>query len=311
MIKVLEGQITFGGMHDALEAVARHKNIKHGVLRVTSNSCSGLLGVFCGRFITGAMLSLTGEAGLPALRELLSAKDGSFALLDVSDEPINELNQSLGVDIAAVLASVDFSLDSIPVSEESLIGLTSTDGEEVRLIDTTAEDEIVPPEELTPERVNTTFQRITSLSEHLKAEESAPPAPPLNDELFYDQPPEWERRQERLPSPIEITSEGGAPEPQTFRPPSMDEPTRAPAANRPREERIADGGNYAVVFDAAPPEPKFKTNDEFKRLKDWRARSQMIVMTLWALIFIGLAAAIVAYGPQLAQIVSGVVPKQK
>lgn len=310
MIKVLEGQITFGGMHDALEAVARHKNIKHGVLRVTSNSCSGLLGVFCGRFITGAMLSLTGEAGLPALRELLSAKDGSFALLDVSDEPITELNQSLGVDLAAVLASVDFSLDSIPVSEESLIGLTST-GEEVRLIDTSAVEDIVPPEDLTPERVNSTFQRITSLSEHLKAEELSPPAPSLSDDQFYDQPPEWERRQERLPSPIEISTEGGKSEQQTFASPPVDEPSPMPVPNRPREERHADGGNYAVVFDAAPPEPKFKTNDEFKRLKDWRAKGQMIMMTLWALVFIGLAAAIVAYGPQLAQIVSGVVPKQK
>jgi hypothetical protein len=333
MRKILEGQISFGGMQDALEAVVRHKNVKNGVLSVTSNSCSGLMGVFCGRFITGAMLTLSGEVGLPALRQLLSAKDGAFALLDMSDEPVADLNQSLGVDLQAVLASVDFSLDTIPVSEESLIGL-AVSNEEIRTINTNVSEEVIPAEQLTPERINQTFQRIVKLSDHLAAQPSlsepvpavpvetwsaAPPMPPQSDvptrgeNDFHDQPPEWERRKQdnSLPMAIEL----GSGEPVKYQ--SLAQPVRAvpdpgaQSANRERDAKYSDTGNYAVVFDAAPQEPRFKSNDEFKRLKSWKTNSQIIVMVLWLLVLVGIGAAIYTYGPQLAHIVASVLPKHK
>jgi hypothetical protein len=330
MIKVLEGQISFGGMQDALDAVVRYKNIKHGVLKVTSNTCSGLIGVFCGRFITGAILTLSGEAGLPALRQLLSAKDGNFALLDVTDEPVADLNQSLGVDLQAVLAAVDFSLEFVPVSEAALIGL-AVPSEEIRTIDTSIETDPVPIEQLTPERIDQTYQRIQKLSDHLKAQQesqaamdaswgNAPPAPPLSDapsrseNQFYDQPPEWERKNRNgMPTSVEIGT-GEMPYESLGQPmPAItNQASPMPVANRPREERHSDTGNYAVVYDAAPPtERRFKSNDEFKRLKDWKTKSQIIVMVLWILVFGGIIYALYTYGPQLAHIVAGVLPKHK
>jgi hypothetical protein len=51
-------------MTDVLESVSRHKNVTNGVLRITSNNASGLIGVFCGRFITGAGFNPEWRAGL-------------------------------------------------------------------------------------------------------------------------------------------------------------------------------------------------------------------------------------------------------
>jgi len=318
MIKVLEGQISFGGMQDALEAISRQTNIKHGLVQVTSNSCSGLMGVFCGRFITGALLTLSGETGLPALRQLLQAKDGSFAFLDVTAEPVAELNQSLGVDLQQVLASVDFSLDSVPVSEQSLVGLAARgESEDINLIDTNAGEDVAPAPQLTTERINQTYQRIASLSRHLKAKEelgeekeevaslppmsavdkpwgSVPHQPDpdvLTEDMFYDEKPDWERRRrhDAHTQPVEV---GKASE-------SMSE-AMAALNPRPREEKFSNTGNYAVVYDNAPPtQPQFKSQDEYKRLKGWGSQRKIIAAVVWLLVIGGAIGAAAMYGPQL------------
>jgi hypothetical protein len=356
VIKILEGQISFGGMQDALEAVARHKNIKHGIVQVTSNTCSGLMGVFCGRYITGAVLTLSGETGLPALRDLLAAKDGSFAFLDVTDEPIADLNQSLGVDLQAMLSSVDFSLDSMPVSEESLVGMASSNGEEIHLVDTSVADDGPVVHELTPERINATYQRITKISSHLRSqmpptvamehvapteilpslkadgtwndsaapppwlEEATPPAPPRSEEGFFESPEDYERMRRKdqgVPKAVDISSqfvglavdenidEPAEPDPEHMEAPRATPPRESLASpiaalNRPREERHSETGNFAVIYDAAPPTAsQKKQTEDFKRLKDWKHKQRMIQLAVGSVVAIGLFGAAIAFGPQI------------
>lgn len=354
MIKIFEGQISFGGMQDALEAVARHKNIKHGIVQVTSNSCSGLMGVFCGRFITGAVLTLSGETGLPALRNLLSAKDGSFAFLDVTDEPLTDLNQSLGVDLQAMLSSVDFSIDSLPVSQESLVDMASSTGEEIHTIDTSVTEDQIAVHELSPERINATYQRITKISSHLKSQMpptvamehvapteampalkadgawndstaaaaaawvEAPPTPPRSEEGFFESPEDYERMRRKdpgLPQSIDISSRfvglaadediAADPEPDPEHseaphvPPWQSLVSATAALNRPREERHSDTGNYAVIYDAAPPDSKKRSNEEFKRLMGWKARKRIIQVAVGSVMVLSLFGAAVAFGPQI------------
>jgi hypothetical protein len=307
VIKILEGQISFGGMQDALEAIARHKNVKHGLLRVTSNSCSGLMGIFCGRFITGAVLTLSGNSCLPALKELLRAKDGTFAFLDVTAEPVVELNQSLGVDLQALLASHDFSVDAILGGSESLVELDRpTDN--VHLIDTDVDVELPPPPELTPERINQTYQRIVSLSEQQKAQEEASQAQqqqPVTED-YWEPAPEHLRRQQQhaMPKPVEISSI------------ILEQDQRQSLDNIDIPPLHALSSNYTEPADfergmaPIPAEPKFKSTDEFKRLKGWGARSAVINAVLWVLVFAGMGFAIYQYGPALAEIVGKTIPQQ-
>ncbi len=150
--------ISSAGLHDALEAVSREINVKHGMLRVASDTCSGIIGVFCGRFITGAVITLTGEIGIDALRKLLSAKEGTFEFVDVSDEPVREVNQSLGVDLEALLSSVDLSLDSVLAPEQSLTGY-SLAHDNVGLIDTSVEMESLAEDMNSPEAFDAEYVR--------------------------------------------------------------------------------------------------------------------------------------------------------
>lgn len=173
LLTLVEGQISFGGMHDVMEAVSRHKNVTNGVLRITSNHASGMVGVFCGRYLTGAVLVLSGESGYGALKTLLAAKDGTFAFMDALGEHLPDLRQSLGVDISMLLASPGFADADLPISEESLTGMKPS-GDEVLLIDTSINLHEEPAEDTESsrlERISKTYDRLLSLAEYRKAQE--------------------------------------------------------------------------------------------------------------------------------------------
>lgn len=272
MFKVLEGQISFGGMHDALEAVARHKNVKYGLLRVTSNTSSGLIGVFCGRFITGAVMSLSGESGYPALRNLLAAKDGSFAFMDASDEPVREVNQSLGVDLQTLLSSTDFSVDNLPISEESLTNMRGA-ADEVKLIDTSLEFE--PAEELTVERINQTYDRILSLSEHLRT---------TGGELAAGKPEQ--------------------PAEEVLRQREMQREDLSQFMQQHQEQLAA-----ATAVATGTGDQRSVNQEDFKRLKDWSDKGQKVMVIAWGGILVAVAVLLIIFGPRLATMIGSIVPK--
>ena len=209
MLTILEGQISFGGVHDALEAVSRHKNVKNGVLRISSNKASGLIGVFCGRFITGAFVTLTGETGPAALQKLIAATDGTFAFMDAMGDDMPELKQSLAVDIALLSSTGD---NSSAVSEQTLTG--ANEGESIKLIDTSVnfdDDAPLLTNAERADRLSKTYDKLMSLAEYEKMRRNdssdvpssaAPTPPPTTDQ--YDVTAL--RRKVAPSAPVELTN---------------------------------------------------------------------------------------------------------
>ncbi len=169
-----EGQISYGGMQDVLEAVSRHKNVKNGVLCITSDrSVSGLIGVFCGQYLTGAVLTLSGDSGFTALQRLLTTDEGAYSYMDAEGEMISDLAQSLAVDISMLPTNGDFSEVKFPLSGETLTGL-KPGADSMGLIDTTLDlGEPAPAFDVERiDRINATFDRILSLASFSTAEEA-------------------------------------------------------------------------------------------------------------------------------------------
>ncbi len=170
MLTIFEGQISFsGGLQEALETVTSHKNVQNGVLRITSDQGSGMIGIFCGRYMTGGVLTLSGERKLPAIKRLLSCKEGSFAFLDVLGEKMPDLKQGLCIDIRMLLDAVpDLAKVAIPLSEESLTRLTAP-AEDIHLIDTAfinEEEPAFPDEDARIAEITRTYNRLVALSEY-------------------------------------------------------------------------------------------------------------------------------------------------
>src|SRR6185437_14752281 len=106
MNEVLKGTISNAlGLRDALECITSMKEVNSGVLAVSSQALSGRLGIAWGRFVTGALLD-SGESGRSALRALLCLRDGTFVFFDTDGEPVDELRQSLGIDLNGVVPYV-------------------------------------------------------------------------------------------------------------------------------------------------------------------------------------------------------------
>lgn len=161
MLKLFEGQISFAGIHDALEACTRLSSVKNGVLRISSQEANGLIGVFCGRFITGAVLTLSGDTGFRALRKLLSAKDGTFAFMDAGEEDLPDLKQSLGVDVQMLLAS---GIDpQAPLTENALTGMGAS-SDRIKAFDTSM---VIAgePDQVRLHRIRQTYDRLVNLSQ--------------------------------------------------------------------------------------------------------------------------------------------------
>lgn len=133
---VIQGQISpTEGLREALEIVLTVKNVQDGVLDISSEAISGQVGIFCGRYITGALTD-NGESGNEALRKLLSVKSGKFSFLDTKGESHSELKQSLSVDLSSLLElSEDFSKPTMPLLDDSMTGYALQAAEQVFLSD--------------------------------------------------------------------------------------------------------------------------------------------------------------------------------
>jgi hypothetical protein len=287
--KLLEGHISFGGIQDALEAVSRLRDVKNGVLQIISQDSSGMIGIFCGRFVTGAVLTLSGDTGNRALRKLLASKEGKFTFLDAGDEPIEDLKQSLGIDINLLLSS-GLDPSALP-TEDALTGLMVS-GDNIKAINT---DDIIIPEndEDRRHRVLRTYDRLLSLSQQQAlataksddqlAADAGPPTSAGMNELIAQRKVIAEMQQADLvpPPPVgEISTEPGQPTPGlvTNRPPAEKPPI--PPWDEPWEP---------------PKEPEAPVQPaEFKRIKNWNEQAS-IRRGLSLIVSLVVAAAAVVY----------------
>lgn len=287
MLTILEGQISFGGIQDALEIVSRHKDVKNGMLKLTSQDTSGTIGVFCGRFITGARLTLTEEMGYEALRTLLSVKDGNFAFFDVGAEQLIELRQSLAVDIHLLLQSRDFA-DGVPLSSESLTGMSmAATHEQVQLIDTAAEYSLDDfAERLMPTALDQPVPRDYQEIEQVEAERSLATD---FDEITMDRvPPHHEASR----VPIVTDSYDGAPNDSgVFR----RRPSESP---RPIVIPVDD----EIPPPKMVPEAAGQSADDFKRTRDWSQKSSQYRKVGLAALAIAIIAGCAFVIPKLGKI---------
>lgn len=90
-----------GGMSGVLDKLSDVTDVQMGILRIVSKQASGRVGVFCGRYLTGAVIAASEETGMEALKTLLSTNDGAYSFTRASAETFSELQQSLGIDILA------------------------------------------------------------------------------------------------------------------------------------------------------------------------------------------------------------------
>lgn len=277
MYKLLEGQIAFAGMQYALESVSRLNSIKNGILRITSNEGSGIIGIFCGRFITGAAMTLSGDTGHRALRQLLTVKEGSYAFLDAGDEVFDELKQNLGVDVEQLLA---MGLKAgVPLTDETLTGLTVS-GDEIKAFDTTFDVSGLDENERLV-RIQRTYDKLLALSRRptptptATAETAQPSADP--DSSRYESPDagafreddfsrrDYDRRQD--------VESGLHSEPRELPRDVVHERTALPPWDQPWEPKIEN------QFPEAAPR-------EFKRIKNWSEKGSAIKNGITALIVI-------------------------
>lgn len=106
-----EGSLVVGrirppmAMWAALEGVINTSPVRNGVLIIFSQDIKGRIGIFCNRYISGAIVEPSGEMGLEAVRELLSIKGGMFGFRACMGDESAELAQSLGLDIEELLQS--------------------------------------------------------------------------------------------------------------------------------------------------------------------------------------------------------------
>lgn len=92
-------------MWAALEGIAATNPVRNGVLLIFSADIKGRIGIFCNRYISGAIVEPTGESGLDALRKLLAIEGGMFGFRACMGDESRELAQELALDINELLDS--------------------------------------------------------------------------------------------------------------------------------------------------------------------------------------------------------------
>ena len=92
------------GLWTALNRIAGADNLRNGVLIVFSKDISGRIGIFCNRYISGAVLESTWQSGPDAVSALLSVTDGMFGFRPCLGIEGSELGQSLAIDINELLS---------------------------------------------------------------------------------------------------------------------------------------------------------------------------------------------------------------
>ncbi len=120
---LVEGKITpEEPMADVIETVIRLKNYPHLVLRITSSDSEleGRISCCRGSHILGGRINNSDEAGYKAIFQLLSVRDGNYAILDPGDQSIADINQTLWI----VSERVKDSLPDLPASPMDLLDAT-------------------------------------------------------------------------------------------------------------------------------------------------------------------------------------------
>jgi tetratricopeptide (TPR) repeat protein len=109
---IISGEIVpADGLWGILERILIGREVKNATLRVFSPDINGRLGICDSRFIVGAKLAsgtaTSGtETGLPAVKRLLGVRAGMFAFADAKDYEMEDVQQSLRIDIISLLDSV-------------------------------------------------------------------------------------------------------------------------------------------------------------------------------------------------------------
>jgi tetratricopeptide (TPR) repeat protein len=108
------GKIPAGeGLWGAIEKLKACDVIRNGTLVVFSHEQSGRIGVFCNRYLTGAVIDGNGENGLKSLKELLALQTGMFCFRPCWGDESSELGQKICIDIEDVLQVRKSKSDSI------------------------------------------------------------------------------------------------------------------------------------------------------------------------------------------------------
>jgi tetratricopeptide (TPR) repeat protein len=88
-----------------LVAISTSSTARNGVFLVHSNTVKGRIGVFCNRYISGAVLDGSDKVGIDALRELLSAQSGIYGFRCCAPAEGLELKQDLAIDLTEIVAA--------------------------------------------------------------------------------------------------------------------------------------------------------------------------------------------------------------
>lgn len=281
MFTVFEGQITYSGnLSEALRMIAACKTIREGVLRITSDTASGMIGVFLGRYVTGAITIIDGDVRTDAISRLLFVKDGTFAFLDAVDEPLQELKQGLAIELDAVIDALEQSSGDLPLSPDSLITMSGATSDTMKVIDTTVEFETVP-EEQQVKRARATYQRLVSVSERERQErEREAAANPVEAEqprtAFYVTDYGRDHIQYLLHSKLTAEQE------------------KMIATMPTKAERVA-----REEFDSRPPAPPSHKRQQFQRLAKWQEDARLFAMVFWGLFLLIVAGAMWWYRDRL------------
>jgi hypothetical protein len=281
MFTVFEGQITYAGnLSEALRMILHCKQIKEGVLRITSDSATGMIGVFLGRYITGAVTIIDGDVRTDAISRLLFVKDGTFAFLDAVDEPLQELKQGLAIELEAVIDALEETSGDLPLSPDSLITMGGASSDTMRVIDTEVEVQGEPPE-AQMRRARATYQRLVTVSEKERQErEERERANPVES----DQPK----------STFYVTDYGRDHIQSLLEMKSMATQEKLINTLPTRQERIA-----REDFDARPPAPPSHKRQQYKRLAKWQEDARILTIIFWGVFLLIVAGAMWWYRDKL------------
>jgi hypothetical protein len=87
-----------------------------GILRISSsnNKVSGRLVIQRRQQVIGAQIPDTGEFGYPALRKLLSVRQGAFAYVDLEGQPLKPEDENVKVDVRTLIELLPNLPDELP-----------------------------------------------------------------------------------------------------------------------------------------------------------------------------------------------------
>src|SRR4030095_3489271 len=99
---VFQGRLTSEqDLRDVLNDLLALTTGELGILRISSssNKLSGRLVIHRRQSVIGAQIPDTGESGYPALRKLLSVRQGSFAYVDLEGQPLKPEDENVKVEV--------------------------------------------------------------------------------------------------------------------------------------------------------------------------------------------------------------------